>query len=285
MQWKCERETGKGDWTGLEEMDESYVHGEVEWPGGRGEAGWRNRTNFRARVAKQHRRRCEALYRLLGLVLEGREVGGTHGTGEPLECLQTLRRHWWPFSVNLYGWFAFEQIPYGNNESCEETIDGSNTRASSLIHNSEIWNSMKNINFLLTWLFMHLFIVLCISLYVSLLLLFSHLVISLCNPKAFIPPGSSVHGVLKRRILQWVAISFCRGSSRSRDRTYISCIGRKILYHWATRKATSMFHYKCVKMSQWGFDYASDSPIGFDLVPSILHWALVLKSEEIKSQN
>ena len=36
------------------------------------------------------------------------------------------------------------------------------------------------------------------------------------------PPGSSVHGILQARILEWVAISFSRGSSRPRDRTPIS---------------------------------------------------------------
>ena len=37
-------------------------------------------------------------------------------------------------------------------------------------------------------------------------------------------PGSSVHGISQARILEWVAISFSRGSSRLRDRTHISCI-------------------------------------------------------------
>ena len=48
------------------------------------------------------------------------------------------------------------------------------------------------------------------------------------------PPGSSVHGVLQARILEWVAMPSSRGSSRPRDRThisYISCIGRWVLYH------------------------------------------------------
>ena len=47
-------------------------------------------------------------------------------------------------------------------------------------------------------------------------------------------PGSSVHGILQTRILEWVAVSSSRGSSRTRDRTlvsYISCIGRRVLYH------------------------------------------------------
>ena len=45
---------------------------------------------------------------------------------------------------------------------------------------------------------------------------------------------SSVHGISQARILEWVTISFSRGSSQSRDQTCIACIGRQILYHWAT---------------------------------------------------
>ena len=46
------------------------------------------------------------------------------------------------------------------------------------------------------------------------------------------PPGSSVHGILQARILEWVAMSSSRGSSQPRDWTlvsYTSCIGRWIL--------------------------------------------------------
>ena len=49
--------------------------------------------------------------------------------------------------------------------------------------------------------------------------------------------GSSVHGISQARILEWVAISFSRGPSQLRDQTCISCIGRRILYHWATGQA------------------------------------------------
>ena len=48
------------------------------------------------------------------------------------------------------------------------------------------------------------------------------------------PPGSSVHGILQARILEWVAMPFSRGSSQSRDWTcvsYVSCIGQWFLYH------------------------------------------------------
>ena len=43
------------------------------------------------------------------------------------------------------------------------------------------------------------------------------------------PSGSSVYGILQARILQWVAISISRGSSWPRDRTPVSCLGRRIL--------------------------------------------------------
>ena len=48
------------------------------------------------------------------------------------------------------------------------------------------------------------------------------------------PLGSSVHEISQPKTLEWVAISFSRGSSRPRDPTCIACIGKWILYHWAT---------------------------------------------------
>jgi len=38
------------------------------------------------------------------------------------------------------------------------------------------------------------------------------------------PPGSSAHGILQARILEWLAIPFSRGSSQPRDGTLVSCI-------------------------------------------------------------
>ena len=58
-----------------------------------------------------------------------------------------------------------------------------------------------------------------------------------CDPMDCGPPGSSVHGISQSRIMEWVAISFSRGSSWIKDWTHISCIGRQILYHWATWEA------------------------------------------------
>ena len=57
--------------------------------------------------------------------------------------------------------------------------------------------------------------------------------LTLATPCTVAHPASSVHGISQARELEWAAISFSRGSSPPRDWTYISCIGRKFLYHWA----------------------------------------------------
>ena len=45
----------------------------------------------------------------------------------------------------------------------------------------------------------------------------------LLRPMDCSPPRSSVHGILQARILEWVAISFSRGSSQPRNWTWVSC--------------------------------------------------------------
>ena len=61
--------------------------------------------------------------------------------------------------------------------------------------------------------------------------------LTLCNPIDCSLPASSVPEISQTRILEWVAMSFSRGSSWPRDGTHVSCIGRWILYRWATREA------------------------------------------------
>jgi len=59
---------------------------------------------------------------------------------------------------------------------------------------------------------------------------------TLCNPMDCSPSGSSVHGILQARILEWVAIPFSRGSSRPRDQTQVfHTAGRFFTVH-ATRE-------------------------------------------------
>ena len=62
-----------------------------------------------------------------------------------------------------------------------------------------------------------------------------------CDPHGM-GSGSSIKGISQARILEnirileWVAISFSRGSSQPRDQTHVPCIGRQVLYHQATRE-------------------------------------------------
>ena len=60
---------------------------------------------------------------------------------------------------------------------------------------------------------------------------------TICDPMNCSPPGSSIHGTVQARILEWVAISFSRGSSWPRDRTLVSRIGGRCFNLWATREA------------------------------------------------
>ena len=70
--------------------------------------------------------------------------------------------------------------------------------------------------------------------------------LTLCNPMDYSPPGSSVHAISQARILEWVSISYSRGSSWSRDRTHISCTGRWILYLCAWETPKILASYACV---------------------------------------
>ena len=54
---------------------------------------------------------------------------------------------------------------------------------------------------------------------------------TLCNAMDCSLWGSYVRGIFQARILEWVAISFSRGSFHLRDWTHISCLGRQVLYH------------------------------------------------------
>ena len=62
---------------------------------------------------------------------------------------------------------------------------------------------------------------------------------TLCDPVDCSPPGSSDHEIFQTRILEWVVISFSRGSSWPGNRTCFSYTGRWILYLWATWEAHS----------------------------------------------
>ena len=79
--------------------------------------------------------------------------------------------------------------------------------------------------------------------------------LTLCNPWIVCSSlGSSLHGILQARILEWGAVPFSRESSWPRDLTHIShvsCIGKQILYHWATGEHPQPFP-SCGHWGCWG---------------------------------
>ena len=54
--------------------------------------------------------------------------------------------------------------------------------------------------------------------------LVTQLCLTLCETMGCTPPGSSVHGILQARTVEWIAIPFSRESFQPRDRTQVSCI-------------------------------------------------------------
>ena len=80
------------------------------------------------------------------------------------------------------------------------------------------------------------------------------------------PPGSSVHGILQARILEWVAISFSRGSSQPKDRiciSCVSCIGRQLLYRCSTWEAKIFATLGNLRMTQWTVAYQAPLSMEF----------------------
>ena len=63
---------------------------------------------------------------------------------------------------------------------------------------------------------------------------------TLCDAMDCSLPGSSVHGIFQVRILEWVTISFSRGSSQPRHQTWVSCIAGRHFTIWAIRE--TLYH-------------------------------------------
>ena len=63
---------------------------------------------------------------------------------------------------------------------------------------------------------------------------------TLCDPMDYSLTGSSVHGILQARILEWVATSFSRGSSLPKYQTWVSHIGGRHFNLWATQRKYPM---------------------------------------------
>ena len=68
-----------------------------------------------------------------------------------------------------------------------------------------------------------------------------------CDPMDYNLPGSSVHGILQERILEWIAISFSRGFSQPRNQTWVSWIAGRFFTNWAMRETQT----KKKKKKKW----------------------------------
>ena len=82
-------------------------------------------------------------------------------------------------------------------------------------------------------------------------LLVTQLCLILCDPMHCSPPGSSVHGRLQARTLDWVAMTFSRGSSPSRDRTWVSCIAGRLFTIWATNYIPMLTYFITESLYLW----------------------------------
>ena len=95
----------------------------------------------------------------------------------------------------------------------------------------------------------------------------ARLCLTLCGPMNYSPPGSSAQGIFQAIILECVAISYSRRSSRSRDWTQVSCVscvGRQTLYHSTTWDILLGYSNWCASISQseWLHFHFSLSCIG-----------------------
>ena len=112
---------------------------------------------------------------------------------------------------------------------------------------------------------------------------------TLCDPMDSSPPGSSLHGILQARILEWVAIPFSRGSSQPRDRTWVSHIAGRRFIIWATREAHHLAKKVKVKSlsrvrlfaTPWTLAYQAPPSMGFSKQE---YWSGLLLSYYIYKQ-
>ena len=81
------------------------------------------------------------------------------------------------------------------------------------------------------------------------LVLITQSCLTLCSPMDCSLSGSSVHGILQARMLEWVSIPFSRRSSQPRDQTQVSCIAAKFFTVWATREAP----FLAIRKYYWKF--------------------------------
>ena len=76
---------------------------------------------------------------------------------------------------------------------------------------------------------------------------------TLCDPMDYSPPGSSVHGILQARILEWVAISYSRGSSQTQRLNQVLPHCRQILYQLSHQGSPWILEWVACPFSRGSF--------------------------------
>ena len=112
----------------------------------------------------------------------------------------------------------------------------------------------------------------CVCVCVCVYLLVTQLYPTLCDPMDCSPPGSSIHGILQARILEWVAIPFFRGSSWPRDWIHVSWIANSFFTFWTTRETQWKWKGSCSVVSD------SSGPHGLKPTRLLRPWDLPGKS-------
>ena len=84
---------------------------------------------------------------------------------------------------------------------------------------------------------------------------------TLCDPMDCSLSCSSVHGIFQARVLEWIAISFSRGSSRPRNLARVSCITGRRFTIWATREAEVLLNERWIQPKSYQPDGRQESDI------------------------
>ena len=94
---------------------------------------------------------------------------------------------------------------------------------------------------------------------------------TICNPKDCSLPGSSVHGILQARILEWVIMPFNRRFSWPREWTWVSCIIGGFSTVWGTREALLAVEMPDIFISWYRY-----LQIPFMLITALKSWKLFI---------
>ena len=95
---------------------------------------------------------------------------------------------------------------------------------------------------------------------------------TLCDPVDCSLQGFSIHGIIQAKILEWVAISFSRGSSRPRDQTWVSSVAGKCFNLWATREARVISWVFGIGCLLWPVCSLGKTLLAFALLHFVLQW-------------